>query len=217
MDRGTQIGRNARSGPPALFRLTGTVRIVFGNYHDRSGAVRFISVRTLSVGVAALAATACASGGGGGGSSSLAADAAAGKIGPAFLEWAGNFKATQQMSREVTFQNRNRAAGTVVFTASGPAEMHVVMDATIDDTDPDRLSWALVPGACGSPGFPVMTVAQFPPLTAHNGRATLDDVIPVPLPVTGSYHVNIFSPGTSGSEQTDVMICASLSLRRKSS
>ena len=60
-----------------------------------------------------------------------------------------------------------------------------------------------------------MAVAQFPQLTSNNGRATLDDMVSLPLPVTGSYHVNIFNPGTSGQDQQDVMICAPLTLKRR--
>ena len=184
---------------------------------NRGASVRFNTVWAASFGLMAIAAAGCASSqGGGAGSESITADAASGKIGPALLEWSGKFRATQQQSG--TFgglQQRNRAAGTVTLTAEGPAITRVKMQVTIDNTDPVRLPWALVSGDCGSNAIPLMAVSQFPELTSSNGRATLDDIVSMPLPVTGSYHVNIFNAGTSGQDEQDVMICAPLTLRRR--
>ncbi len=181
--------------------------------------MRFNTVWAASLGLLAIAAAGCASSqGGGAASESITADAASGKIGPAFLEWSGRFQATQQQTG--TFgglQQRNRAAGTAVFTANGPRAMNVRIGVTIDNTDPLRLSWSLSSGDCGSNTIPLLAVAQFPPITASNGRASLNDVIPLPLPVTGTYHVNVFNPGTSGQDESDVMICAPLTLKKKGS
>ncbi len=179
--------------------------------------MRFNTVWAASFGLLAIAAAGCASSqGGGAASESVTADAASGKIGPAFLEWSGRFQATQQQTGTFGgFQQRNRAAGTVTLTAEGPSIMRAKMQVTIDNTDPERLSWSLASGDCGSNAIPLMAVAQFPQLTSNNGRATLDDMVSLPLPVTGSYHVNIFNPGTSGQDQQDVMICAPLTLKRR--
>ncbi len=177
--------------------------------------MRFNRACAASLGLLAVVAAGCASSQGGAASSSVTADAASGKIGPAFLQWSGKFKATQQASSGIGLQVRNRAAGTVVLTAEGPTQMHVRMDFTMDNTDPVRLPWAIAAGDCGSNAIPLMTVSQFPELTAHNGRATLDATLGLPMPVTGSYHVNVFNPGTYGQDESEVMICAPLTLERR--
>ena len=178
--------------------------------------MRFNKVCAASLGLLALAATGCASSqGSGAGSESIRADAASGKIGPAFLEWYGKFQATQQQSAVFGgMLTRNSGTGTVVFTAAGPKQMRVRMDVSISNNDPVRLPWALVSGDCGSNAIPLMTVASFPELSASNGRATLDATLPLPLPVTGTYHVNVFNPGTYGQDEAEVMICAPLTLKR---
>jgi hypothetical protein len=179
--------------------------------------MRFSRTCAASLGFLAVVAAGCASSqGGGAGSESVTADAASGKIGPAFLQWVGNFKATQQQSAAFGgMLTRNAATGTVVLVADGPKQMHVRMDVSISNNDPVRLPWAIASGDCGSNALPLMTVAQFPELTASNGRATLDASLPLPMPVTGSYHVNVFNPGTYGADEADVMICAPLTLKRR--
>lgn len=178
--------------------------------------MRFNKVYAASFGLLALAAAGCASSqGGGAGSESITADAASGKIGPAFLQWSGNFKAQAQQSAVFGgMLNRNSATGTAVLTAAGPKQMRVRIDVSISNNDPVRLPWALVSGDCGSNAIPLMTVAAFPELTASNGRATLDATLPLPFPVTGTYHVNVFNPGTYGQDEGEVMICAPLTLKR---
>jgi len=178
--------------------------------------VRFNTVCAASLGLLALAASGCASSQGGAASESIAADAASGKLGPAVLQWSGNFRPTQQQSG--TFGGelaRNQASGTVVITAANPAQIRVRMSANLPVTDPVRLPWAMAPGACGSNTLPLMTVAQFPEMTMSNGSGRLDEVVSLPFPTVGTYHVNVFDAGTSGADESDVMACADLSLGRR--
>ncbi|HEU4989164.1 MAG: hypothetical protein KGL93_04285 [Gemmatimonadota bacterium] len=178
--------------------------------------MRFQSLYALSLGILASGLAGCASGSGGAGGSSIAADAASGKIGPALLQWSGTFRPTQQQTG--TFgglQSRNQATGTVVLTAQGPSQTHVRMSISIGITDPVRLPWSLATGGCGSNTIPLMAVSQFPEVTASNGRARLDDVISIPLPTAGSYHVNVFNSGTSGQDESEVYTCADLTLERR--
>lgn len=167
--------------------------------------------------VACAGAAACASTGGGASANSLVSAAAAGKIGPAMLEWSGKFRATQQQS--ATFgglQGRNRASGTVVLTAESESVTRVRMSISLSMTDAERMGWSLAPGACGSNSIPLKAVAEFPEVTASNGHASLDDVVSIPMPVSGTYHINVFNPGTTGKDEADVFTCADLTLQRRS-
>lgn len=179
--------------------------------------MRFNTVRTASLGLLAIVAAGCASSQGGGtGSSSTAAAAASGKIGPGLLQWSGRFQSTQQQSGAFGgMRTRNQATGTAVFTANGPSSMNVVISFSIDNDDSERLLWSLAGGDCGTNALPLMPVSQFPPILTANGRGTLRDVVPIAMPLTGSYHVNVFNAGTSGQDQADVMICAPLNLERR--
>lgn len=175
-------------------------------------------VCTASLGMLAIVAGGCASSqGGGAAASSIAADAASGKIGPALLQWSGRFQSTQQQSGAFGGMHaRNQATGTAVFTANGSGSMNVAISFSIDTNDSERLLWSLSAGDCGSNTIPLMAVSQFPSITTSNGRGVLNDVVSIPLPVAGSYHVNVFNAGASGQDQSEVMICAPLQLERRS-
>jgi hypothetical protein len=182
--------------------------------------VRFNTICAASLGLLALTVGGCASSqagaGSGTGSDSIAADAASGKIGPALLQWSGSFRSTQQQSGTFTGQlGRNQASGSVVLTAPNPNEMHVRIQASLPVTDPVRLAWSMAPGPCGSNAIPLQTVAQFPQIPVSNGGASLDDIISLAFPTTGNYHVNVFNEGTTGGDESDVMVCADLHLERR--
>ncbi len=179
--------------------------------------MRFNKLRAASIGLLALAASGCASSQGGAGSESVAADAASGKLGPAMLQWSGNFRPTQQQTSSISIRGRNQASGTVLLTAQGPAQMRVQITASLPVTDPVRLPWSIAAGACGSNAIPLLTVPQFPAIPVSNGQATLDEVLPLALPTVGTYHVNVFNYGTNGSDESDVLACANLTIGRRGS
>ncbi|HEY5219769.1 MAG TPA: hypothetical protein VIJ16_08165 [Gemmatimonadaceae bacterium] len=180
--------------------------------------MRFKTVCSASIGLVALAVGGCASGGAGagGGSSSLATDAASGKVGVAVLQWSGNFRATEQQTSDIAIHMRNQASGNVVITAANASQIRVRIQAGLPDNNPVRLAWDIASGGCGADAIPLLAVAQFPQLPMSNGRGTLDELISVAFPTTGTYHVNVFKENTDGSDQSDVLACADLSLARRS-
>lgn len=171
------------------------------------------------IGLLAMAVGGCASGAGtGSGTGSLATDAGSGKIGPALLQWSGKFHAVQQASATFSgMQVRNRASGTVVLTAPTPSITHVELDLSIYLTDAVRLPWALSSGACGANSIPVVAVSEFPQISTSNGHGSLSADVSVEMPVSGTYHVNIFDPNSQGQDQSTVITCADLTLGRRGS
>ena len=85
--------------------------------------MRFNTVWAASLGLLAVTAAGCASSqGGGAASESITADAASGKIGPAFLEWSGRFQTTQQQTGTFSgLQQRNRRRARRCSPPTGPA------------------------------------------------------------------------------------------------
>lgn len=178
--------------------------------------MRFNKLSAASIGLLALAASGCASSQSAG-SSSVAADAASGKLGPAMLQWSGNFRPTQQQTSSISMRGRNQASGTVLLTAPNTTQMRVQITASLPVTDPVRLPWAIASGPCGSNAIPLLTVPQFPAIPVSNGQASLDEMLSLALPTVGTYHVDVFNYGTSGSEESDVLACANLSIGRRGS
>jgi hypothetical protein len=70
------------------------------------------------------------------------------------------------------------------------------------------LQWAVLPGRCGAATLPVLGFDQFATLdVSPSGRAQLDVEIPLALPQTGQYHVNVYS---GGNQLDHVITCATL-------
>jgi hypothetical protein len=127
----------------------------------------------------------------------------------ASIEWAGPFQAIQQQNgNTVAPRGRNNASGSVVLTASGKRSIHARIKLSAANEASQYLHWALASGRCGSPAIPLLTVNQFPDISMSNGRGQLDAEVPLELPTSGTYHVDVF--WSNGQDQADVMTCANL-------
>lgn len=188
--------------------------MLFGIHYTRSAVVRFNIVYATSLGLLAVATGGCVSGAGGGGTS-VAALAACGVLGPAMLQWTGNFRSLQQETATFGVRGRNIASGTITLDAPDPTQMHVRMRISVPIQDAVRLHWALASGACGSNTIPMMAVAQFPEIAVSNGGGDLDVVMSMPMPTTGRYHANVYNSGTMGQDESEVLTCAELTLQRR--
>jgi hypothetical protein len=174
--------------------------------------VRLTVITAAATGLVVLMGTGCASSQAGSGSS-FTTQAATGQIGPAMLQWSGTFRPKQQYSGTfVGMQQRNQTSGSVVLTAPNTTQIHARINLQVDFNDSVRLPWALSTGSCGSATIPLLAVAQFPEITASNGRASLDDIVSLAIPTSGTYHVNVYNTGTSGQDEADVLTCADLTL-----
>lgn len=144
---------------------------------------------------------------------SVEAQAVSGELGPAYLEWTGKFRSTQQQSLGIEPRGLNIASGTVVLTAPDERRMRVVMSLSGPRDESGQLHWAIAPGACRSGSIPLMPVNTFPDLRMSNGHGELDVMISIPFPTGGTYHVNIY--GGEVTDESGVMTCAELKLGRR--
>ncbi len=146
---------------------------------------------------------------------SVAVQAGAGQMGPALLQWTGKFRNTQQASQAVTPLGTNIASGSIVLTAPNERETHVQLNLSGPSDQNEQLRWVIAPGACRSGTIPLLPVNSFPLIHVSEGHGDLDTNIGVPLPTSGTLHVNIFDANGSGSDETDVLTCAELKLDRR--
>jgi hypothetical protein len=127
----------------------------------------------------------------------------------ASIEWAGSFQAIQQQNgNTVAPRGRNNASGSVVLVAGTKNALRAKIRLSAATETSQYLHWALASGRCGSPAIPLLTVSQFPDISISNGRGQLDADVPIELPSTGTYHVNVF--WGNGQDEADVMTCANL-------
>jgi hypothetical protein len=128
---------------------------------------------------------------------------------PALIQWAGSFQAVQQQAGDATApRGRNNATGRVLLTSSGRNTLHARITLTGGADNSQYFHWALVAGRCGSPAIPLLSVNQFPDISMSNGRGQVDGEVPIALPTSGTYHVDVY--WTNGGDQADVMTCANL-------
>ena len=163
---------------------------------------RFLATTTV-----ALATTACASG-----SQSRPPEPEAtpnGSITPALIEWTGSFQSIQQQAGDAAApRGRNNATGRVVLTSSGRNALHARITLTGGGDNSQYFHWALVSGRCGSPAIPLLSINQFPDISMNKGRGQVDGEVPLALPTSGTYHVDVY--WSNGQDQADVMTCANL-------
>jgi hypothetical protein len=125
--------------------------------------------------------------------------------------WTGNLTPTNQRTGAVTGggAGQARAFGTVLLTVAESSPQRTRARITLTSpVNSVQLRWALLPGRCGSGAMPVMAVELFPLLDiGTNGRGQLDAEVPLTLPESGSYHVNVY---WAGQQLSDVMTCTNL-------
>lgn len=160
----------------------------------------------LPAAIFALATVSCASA-----STSGAASGAPSGLSLATTQWSGNFQATQQASGDLEApRGRNNVSGKVLLVGSGRDALSAQIDVSDVPTSMTDAHWALVTGRCGSGAIPVLIVSQFPTMTVSNGRAHLTGDVPIALPTSGTYHVNVYR--SNGADESDVLACANLKM-----
>ena len=103
-----------------------------------------------------------------------------------------------------------QAGGTVRLRQSvrDPQRTTVTLVVSTALQEPTSLRWAVLPGRCGAGSVPLLSFEQFPPLdVTSSGRGQLEIDVPIQLPESGSYHVNVYHGGT---QLTNVLTCATL-------
>jgi hypothetical protein len=129
---------------------------------------------------------------------------------PPANSWSGTFQAMQERTGVLAPTKRQQASGTVRLRQSerGPRRSAISLVVSTSIQDAGALRWAVLPGRCGAPTIPLLAHDQFPPLEmSSSGRGQIDIDLPLELPQSGNYHVNVYSGGT---ELHNVVTCANL-------
>lgn len=129
---------------------------------------------------------------------------------PTASAWSGTFQATQERTGALAPTRLQQASGTVRLRGSArdPQRTSVALVVQTAVQEATSLRWAVLPGRCGAGSLPLLGFDQFPPLDiTSSGRGQLDVEIPLPLPTSGVYHVNVYYGGT---QLDHVLTCATL-------
>lgn len=128
------------------------------------------------------------------------------------VRWAGRLNPTTQRTGAVAQADQARAFGNVTLMTSATNENRTDVRITVSvpsNASNSLLAWAVLPGRCGSGDMPLTSIDVFPPIeVGGNARGELTATIPLTLPETGTYHVNVYWPG--GNQLADVMTCGNL-------
>ena len=145
-------------------------------------------VATLSAG--ALALTACAHTvpveGGATPASSVSTSTGGGR-------WTARIASVTQNRGDVAQSTRDKSYGSADWIrGASPTLSTVNLTFTYAGQERD-LNWALIAGSCGMAALPLIPLANFPELNiGSGGRAQVTASLPIDLPQSGTYHVDIY-------------------------
>lgn len=103
-----------------------------------------------------------------------------------------------------------QAGGTVRLRQSmrDPTRTTVTLAVSTALQEPTTLRWAILPGRCGAGSLPLLSFEQFPALDiSSSGRGQVEIDLPLELPQSGAYHVNVYM---GGNQLNHVLTCATL-------
>lgn len=123
--------------------------------------------------------------------------------------WTANIQSVTQSRGDVVQTTRDRSYGSLTWShGEGPTLSNV--NLVFNYSGQERfLSWAIAAGSCGTPALPLIPMSNFPELQiGGGGRAQVTGSLPIELPTSGSYHVDIYRSRQQG---TDALIaCGNL-------
>ena len=107
--------------------------------------------------------------------------------------WTARVTSVMQNRGDVGQSTRDNSYGSAEWTRGAGPTLSTV-DLTFTYSGPERdLSWALVAGNCGMAALPLIPMANFPSLNVGSGgRAQVTATLPIDLPQSGTYHVDIY-------------------------
>jgi hypothetical protein len=115
--------------------------------------------------------------------------------------WSGRIASVLQNRGDVAQSTRDNSYGSASWTrGDSPTLSTVNLTFTYAGTERD-LSWALIGGSCGMSAPPLIPMTNFPELNiGSSGRAQLTATLPIDLPSSGAYHVDIYKSRSGGAE-----------------
>lgn len=124
------------------------------------------------------------------------------------IRWSGTLQPTQQRTGMAAPTSQNKAYGSVFLAQIGPSRTRVRLNVSTPIQSSRVLQWALHTGRCGSGSLPIVSVERFPVIEiGTSGRGDLDAEMPLSLPETGTFHVNVY---LGGQQLNNVLTCANL-------
>lgn len=107
--------------------------------------------------------------------------------------WTANIRSVTQSRGEVMQTTRDRSYGSATWER-GESESVSNVNLVFTYAGQERfLAWAILPGSCGTSSLPVLPMANFAEINVGGGgRGQVTTSLPLGLPVTGTYHIDIY-------------------------
>jgi hypothetical protein len=121
---------------------------------------------------------------------------------PGSGRWSGRISSVTQNRADVAQSTRDNSYGQAEWTRGdgGPTLSSVNLVFTYAGQDRE-LTWAIVAGSCGVAALPLIPLSNFPELSiGSGGRAQVTASLPIDLPSTGTYHIDIYRDRSGGAE-----------------
>lgn len=124
------------------------------------------------------------------------------------IRWSGNLQPTQQRTGMAAPTSQNKAYGSVFLAQIGPERTRVRLNVSTPAQSSRVMQWAIHTGRCGAGSLPIVGIERFPVIEiGTSGRGDLDMEMPLRMPETGSFHVNVYLGGTN---LNNVLTCGNL-------
>ena len=123
--------------------------------------------------------------------------------------WLGNIQSVTQSTGAVQQTSRDRSYGSATWSlGDGPTLSKV--DIVFNYNGSERsLTWAIIPGSCGTVALPTIPMSNFPELqVGGGGRAQVTASLPLSLPSNGTYHIDVYRDRRAGPES--LVACGNL-------
>jgi hypothetical protein len=115
--------------------------------------------------------------------------------------WTANLASVTQNTGAVQQSTRDRSYGTATWTVGASNTLSNINLVFTYTGQEKTLAWAIVPGTCGNPALPVLPMSNFPELNVGGGgRAQVTTSMPIALPASGAYHIDIYRDRRGGAD-----------------
>ena len=128
--------------------------------------------------------------------------------------WTARIASVTQNRADVAQSTRDNSYGSAEWTqGAGPTLSSVNLVFTYAGAERD-LTWALISGSCGVAALPLIPLSNFPELSVgSSGRAQVTATLPIDLPTTGTYHIDVYRDRSGGPES--LVACGNLRYSRR--
>ncbi len=123
--------------------------------------------------------------------------------------WTARLTSVMQSRGDIRQSTQDKSYGSAEWTDADVVSLSKVNLVFTYSGNERDLSWAILPGACGSASLPLLPLSNFPELSlAGGGRAQLTATLPIDLPTVGTYHIDLYRDRLGGIES--VVGCGNL-------